>query len=147
MDAVGYAGRLQLWHDVHRLLVGKIMTGFNSKRKMAQDKAMSRPIEADYTSQVAYTRALEAYCDSLAQPVQEPVAWGFKNDVGAIYDCISPEAHADAEGEYTVPLYTTPPQRLWVGLTDEEISATSKGHIVRSTYARAIEQALKEKNT
>jgi hypothetical protein len=38
-------------------------------------------------------------------------------------------------------------QRPWVGLTDEEISATSKGHIVRSTYARAIESKLKEKNT
>ena len=38
---------------------------------------MTRPIESDYTSQVAYTRALEAYCDSLPQldrPAQpEPV--------------------------------------------------------------------------
>lgn len=40
---------------------------------------------------------------------QEPVAWGFRHDDGAIYDCITPEAHADCEGEYTVPLYTTPP--------------------------------------
>jgi hypothetical protein len=39
------------------------------------------------------------------------------------------------------------PKRKWVGLTDEEISALSKGHIVRSTYARAIEAKLKEKNT
>jgi hypothetical protein len=39
-----------------------------------------------------------------------------------------------------------PPQRTWVGLTDEEISELSKGHIVRSTYARAIEAKLKEKN-
>jgi hypothetical protein len=38
-------------------------------------------------------------------------------------------------------------QRTWVGLTDEEISKLSKGHIVRSTYARAIEAKLKEKNT
>ena len=35
---------------------------------------MKRPVESEYTSQVAYTRALEAYCDSLAQPEQEPVA-------------------------------------------------------------------------
>jgi len=28
---------------------------------------MKRPIESDYTSHVAYTRALEAYCDSLSQ--------------------------------------------------------------------------------
>jgi hypothetical protein len=94
------------------------MTGFDSKRQMAQDK-----------------EALK----------QEPVAWGFRHDDGEIYDCISPEAHADCEGEYTVPLYTAP-KRIWVGLTDEEISATSKGHIVRSTYARAIEAKLKEKN-
>jgi hypothetical protein len=35
---------------------------------------MKRPIESDYTSLVAYTRALEEYCDALAQPEQEPVA-------------------------------------------------------------------------
>ncbi len=29
---------------------------------------MKRPIESDYTSQVAYTRALEEYCDMLEQP-------------------------------------------------------------------------------
>lgn len=28
---------------------------------------MTRPNESDYNSQVAYTRALEEYCDSLAQ--------------------------------------------------------------------------------
>ena len=44
------------------------MTGFTSKRQMAQDKALSRPVEADYTSHVAYTRALEAYFEALAQP-------------------------------------------------------------------------------
>jgi hypothetical protein len=36
---------------------------------------MKRPIESDYTSHVAYTRALEEYCDMLEQPAQEPVAW------------------------------------------------------------------------
>ena len=34
---------------------------------------MTRPLEDDYRSRVAYTRALEAYCDTLAQPVQEPL--------------------------------------------------------------------------
>ena len=38
-------------------------------------------------------------------------------------------------------------QRPWVGLTDEEISSTSPGYIVRRTYALAIERALREKNT
>jgi hypothetical protein len=39
------------------------------------------------------------------------------------------------------------PQRTWVGLTDEEISASSKGHITRNGFARAVEAKLKEKNT
>lgn len=58
------------------------MTGFDSKRQAALDKLFEvenelvlsygpeqkRPIESDYISHVAYTRALEAYCDSLEQP-------------------------------------------------------------------------------
>ena len=35
---------------------------------------MKRPLEQDYTSLVAYTRALEEYCDALAHPEPEPVA-------------------------------------------------------------------------
>ena len=34
----------------------------------------------------------------------------------------------------------------WVSMTDEEISASSKGHMTRNSFARAIEQRLKEKN-
>jgi hypothetical protein len=36
---------------------------------------MKRPIESDYTSLVAYTRALEEYCDALSWVEQEPVEW------------------------------------------------------------------------
>ena len=39
----------------------------------AQGTSMNRPLEQDYTSLVAYTRALEKFCDALAQPEQEPV--------------------------------------------------------------------------
>jgi hypothetical protein len=42
-------------------------------------------------------------------------------------------------------LYTTPPQRTWVGLTDEEISDCMKMSIQKT--CRAIEAKLKEKNT
>jgi hypothetical protein len=92
-----------------------------------------------------------AAVDKLQEPAQEPVAWGFMNDAGAIYDCISPEAHDACEGAYTVPLYTTIKaalaqlaqepddltiayqsgfydgrkaalaKRKWVGMTDDEI--------------------------
>jgi len=42
-----------------------------------------------------------------------------------------------------VPLYTAPPQREWVGLTDEEINAAWDSNL---SFARAIEAKLKEKN-
>jgi hypothetical protein len=63
---------------------------------------------------------------------QEPVCPDCKAKV--LYECV-----ACSSNNY-------PPQRTWVGLTDDEISALSKGHIVRSTYARAIEAKLKQKN-
>ena len=44
-----------------------------------------------------------------------------------------------------------PPQRTWVGLTDEEITTTSKETHFEpkpvAAFARAIEAKLKEKNT
>lgn len=49
-------------------------------------------------------------------------------------------------------LYTAPPQREWQGLTDDEMAAAwsqSKGDVLQrlKPFARAVEQALKEKNT
>jgi hypothetical protein len=84
---------------------------------------------------------------------QEPVAWGMMNDDGVIYDCICPEEHDRHQGEYTTPLYTSPPQRpAAVGedirkpLTDEEIEqcffASEQGQdgaAFRKAFARAIE--------
>jgi hypothetical protein len=107
------------------------MTGFNGKREAALDKL------------VQVTEELGLY----DKPAQEPVAWGYRNHDGAIYDCISPEAHADAEGDYTVPLYTTPQQRPWVGLTDEEITKLdmdTSGTV--HDFVDAVESALRSKN-
>ena len=42
------------------------------------------------------------------------------------------------------PIYTTPPKRPWVGLTDEERDEICLGD---ESIARAIEAKLKEKNT
>jgi len=57
---------------------------------------------------------------------------------------------------FDVPLYTTPPRREWVGLTDEEMrdfwswSMTAEAERTANTqqhaFARAIEASLKEKN-
>ena len=80
--------------------------------------------------------AVEALRQALEQPKQEPVTW----------------MYSDAEGNNPVPLYTEPLKREWVGLTDEEIGdalidlpVLGNGYFLR--IARAIETALKEKNT
>ena len=59
---------------------------------------------------------LRAYIESqLAQPEQEPVAWMDEDG-----DVLSASV-VSGKGLRNIPLYTTPPQRTWVGLTDEEI--------------------------
>ena len=55
--------------------------------------------------------AITAIKEVLAQPAQEPVAWW--NDMGGVIDL-----NVSGRGK---PLYTTPPQRPWIGLTDGEI--------------------------
>ena len=86
--------------------------------------------------------------EALAQPEQEPVAWGMMNDDGKIYDCICPEEHDRVEGEYTIPLYTSPPQRTWQGLT-----LADKREFTQQDFGGSrldamdwAEQRLKEKN-
>jgi len=102
----------------------------------SQDYKMGRAITVE---------AVELIEEALAQPAvaleQEPVAWmtpdgeGFRirfsppvNDVPLGWDA----------------LYTTPPQRTWVGLTDEEIEQCQQGSIYY--FYRGIEAKLKEKN-
>jgi len=46
-----------------------------------------------------------------------------------------------------IPLYTTPPQRTWVELTDEEVMAIAFNFDVPSLVIRTVEAKLKEKNT
>ena len=98
------------------------MTGYESKKKASQGK--------------------------LAQPAQEPVAWIQKDMECDDFDpdsmtCEKPARAAD--GWEWIPLYTTPPQRPWVGLTDDEIQELRKNFATLPAIA-AIEAKLKEKN-
>ena len=88
--------------------------------------------------------------DETAKDRHEPVAW----------------VNHDKDGEIEwgrngyrlpvgTPLYTAPPKRGWVGLTDEEINGIYKTHHDQYgkcqtggfDYERSIEAKLKEKNT
>jgi hypothetical protein len=80
--------------------------------------------------------------------MQEPVAWMYVSGKGAIDIFVERHEHLTHRNE--IPLYTHPHQ--WQGLTDDEIKDfwTEYQPILTRCpiqFARAIEQALKEKNT
>jgi hypothetical protein len=89
-------------------------------------------------------RATAMIEQELAKPEQEPVAvWELTEDG---WDTI-----ADAAWMETLPvgtkLYTAPPRKPWVGLTDEEIKGIldcGRGNLIDIKKA---EQTLKDKNT
>ena len=77
----------------------------------------------------------------MTQPEQEPVAFicEFYADEGHPFVSFEPVTHGT-----NTPLYTTPPQRTWVGLTDEEIAEVALE--VPMDAIRITEAKLKEKN-
>jgi hypothetical protein len=95
-----------------------------------------------------------------AQPAQEPVAWAVVGDGKFGKYEIGRETLTDIDsanywisrGYKLVSIYTTPPQRPWVGLTKEEVRqcgfavpfAVSQDWALR--FYKAIEAALKDKN-
>jgi hypothetical protein len=91
---------------------------------------------------------------------QKPVAWRTFDGEGG-YDYRSYEMNETYDKEWAErnpnhkgwvePLYTAPPKREWVGLTDEEINSVCykrdwTAPWTDTTFARAIEAKLKEKN-
>jgi hypothetical protein len=91
----------------------------------------------------------KALRDRLAQPEPEPVAW---HEPGAYGNVTTHKDWALANG--WEPLYTAPPRREWVGLTDEEIWETEPYKMAVTDqetrwlyrFAKTIEAKLKEKN-
>jgi hypothetical protein len=103
-----------------------------------------QPVE----ERLGYWNAVEGWVD-LPEPDQaaawvEPEFWQHleKVNCGTAYRLPS---------ESRQPLYTAPPKKQWVGLTDEEHDNIKDNyHNMTWTlemFARAVEQALKEKNT
>jgi hypothetical protein len=124
------------------------MTGYESKRAAARDKLDDDDTQVyqdhDDTLTIAYQ---SGYYDGkkAAQTTQEPIGYavptfGFDNSV------IKKVHYAR-----TVPLYTAPPQRPWVGLTDEDIAeGLEQSWVTAQAFQSAVwwaEVKLKEKNT
>lgn len=108
---------------------------------------MKRPLEHHYASNVAYTRALEAYCDSLANVPTSDTSQERVDETEKQRHEQEPVIDKSAAIRIATSLGWTP-QRTWVGLTDEEakeISLANRPYVI--DMVRALEQRLKEKNT
>jgi hypothetical protein len=78
---------------------------------------------------------------------QEPVAWMVRDQVdGCRYPSALKNPAGSINGE-SKPLYTAPPKREWVGLTEEEKQAAYLKIDAWSACVDFIETKLKEKNT
>ena len=88
------------------------------------------------------------------QQQAEPVAWMYQHEETGRTAFIEMSEHKDgwkpssSRMKLIGPLYTTPPQRPWVGLTDEEITELDMEISGRTMdeCVQAIEAKLKEKN-
>ena len=92
---------------------------------------------ADHIDRDALITAIKAALEAK----DEPVAWWIPKHKAP--DMVSKVRWSD-ECE---PLYTTPPQRTWVGLTREEILEARWHNKSSYRFARVLETKLKERNT
>lgn len=126
--------------------------GYQAKRKMAADKLWDKPSVAfdewwngdndestnPFRLESGAYWAWAGWKAALVQPAQEPVAWVWKDMRGQdIVSLFEPRFNS-------VHLYTAPPKREWVGLTDADIADCMEMSIQKT--CRAIEAKLKEKN-
>ena len=79
-----------------------------------------------------------------AQPAQEPVAWvNIGNLQGLTLGHYSHVEIYTDESAGRTPLYTAPPQREWVGLTEEETTGFTSHEM---TVVKYVSKVLQEKN-
>ena len=113
------------------------------------EKHVDEMVKIEHDKQIEIAQAYErGWNAALAQ--QEPVAWMYVNEDG---ECEQIEYGPVFDDPGVTPLYTAPPKKQWVGLTDEEVSEIIDREIgfnscwgPEEAFARAIEAKLKEKN-
>jgi hypothetical protein len=117
--------------------------GFNDACEKPAQEPDRQALQANGTHPAPCARHCEAQAfkveirnleKRLEQPAQEPVA--------LVIDGVLVKSALPAK--YTGHLYTTPPKRPWVGLTDEEVQDSYNADYQAQT--RAVEAKLKEKN-
>ena len=123
--------------------------GFQAKRQMAADK-MREPVVQPAPGYCKNCKDYTIEEPLYAQPAQEPVAWVNTGELqGLTLGHYSHVVIYTDESTGRTPLYTTPPQREWVGLTDEEVYMNCPNWLSQEQckdWIQQIEAKLKEKN-
>ena len=134
------------WHEGIKIDASDIMLLNEAAQALAQPeqetvgywKEHAQGMERDYDS-------LLADYEKLTQPEQEPVAWMNEEMDYIFFDTERPEPFAF---DFWKPLYTTPPQRPWVGLTEQQRNDIENDFevVVSKHVFDAIEAKLRSKN-
>jgi len=107
-------------------------------------------IHTDWGKWDAATTALRQAIEQAEK--QEPVAWLVRDYVDGFRYVSSTENPSGTIAKLSEPLYTAPPRKEWVGLTDEERNLVldkntwASGYASWKQFAIDIEAKLKEKN-
>ena len=95
----------------------------------------------------------EGYADGLKdapqrkEPEQAPVVWMYQDkSTHEVKFQKHMRGFVDHGATYETPLYTTPPQRTWVGLTDDERKDLCRSWSSPMDAIYATEAKLKDKN-
>ena len=105
-------------------------------REVIQMLGAPSPLHFSKEEIIKWQECNSSIATALAQPEQEPLCTAAMfDDAFLVKSGLSPDTK----------LYTTPPQRTWVGLTDEEVKKIAYNTAERKV-AKDIEAKLKEKN-
>ena len=121
---------------------------YEAKIQLAEHAWEKRVVKTEHDKQIEIAQAYErGWNAALAQ--QEPVAW-----ISEGGDVSRSKRYMDEMGFKCNPLYTAPPKREWVGLTDEERNSLWRDFVGwgdpshdDEDLMKAIEAKLQEKNT
>ena len=118
--------------------------GFHAKQNMAMHKTQDQHICRHYKQwQHCHICDLEAQVEALAQPAQEPVGEIRASSYGNYPVVVWVNGYVEKIGD---KFYTTPPQREWVGLTDEDRYEFAAAQYGWEDLLIAAEAKLKERN-
>ena len=126
----------------------------NTTQERVDETAKREHEPVEYTGNGTASREADVRPTGFFFQMPKPVAW-MNNDYEVFFDAGKAACYSMG---WIKPLYTAPPKREWVGLTDEEARDISfnlpikwTGHLQGAAsiydFARAIEAKLKEKNT